>query len=388
MDAHVERVTTAATAKCLALARLRGLRPKQMRQLYRSVVIPTTDYAASSWFSQDRRGISRLVNRLERVQKMGAKIILRAFNGVALRILEAEASLEPVRERLARKVAAHLASLTSLQESNLLRQCMHDIQRGATAQESPLQETWWAYKRQYSPRGGPAPIPLRTWIIPPWRDRADQCLRVEQDQARDFLERGQRYGTAILYTDASVRNGHRAARDLVVKEVKRRAEESLRETGLGTWGQYTQRLDAALPGKHTLKLYGSLDSDQAAVLVQARTNHTHLNSNLARLRVEEDAKCQCGIEDETVAHVLLRCPRWIEMRPAMKEAAGGRWGDLSYLLGGYSKKRELRTGKSEDGPMEKWAPNLEMVKITIRFLQQTTRMGATPVQGQSEERQG
>ncbi|THX99293.1 hypothetical protein D6D01_10441 [Aureobasidium pullulans] len=114
MDAYVERVTTAATTKCLALARLRGLRPKQMRQLYRSVVIPTTDYAASSWFSQARRGISRLVSRVERVQKMGAKIILRAFNGVALRILEAEASLEPVRERHARKAAAHLASLASL----------------------------------------------------------------------------------------------------------------------------------------------------------------------------------------------------------------------------------------------------------------------------------
>ena len=54
---------------------------------------------------------------------MGAKIILRAFNGVTLRILEAEASLEPVKERLTRKVAAHLASLTSLQESNLVRQC-------------------------------------------------------------------------------------------------------------------------------------------------------------------------------------------------------------------------------------------------------------------------
>jgi hypothetical protein len=58
---------------------------------------------------------------------MGAKIILRAFNGVALRILEAKASLEPVRERLTRKVAAHLASLTSLQESNLLQQGMHNI---------------------------------------------------------------------------------------------------------------------------------------------------------------------------------------------------------------------------------------------------------------------
>jgi hypothetical protein len=41
MDAHVEKVTTAATAKCLALARLKGLRPKQMRQLYQSVVVPT-----------------------------------------------------------------------------------------------------------------------------------------------------------------------------------------------------------------------------------------------------------------------------------------------------------------------------------------------------------
>jgi hypothetical protein len=29
-----------------------------------------------------------------------------------------------------------------------------------------------------------------------------------------------------------------------------------------------------------------------------------------------------------------------------------------------------------------------MVKITIQFLQQTTRMEATPLQGQSEEGQG
>jgi hypothetical protein len=96
--------------------------------------------------------------------------------------------------------------------------------------------------------------------------------------------------------EARVRE-HRAVRDLVVKDVKRQAEESLRKTGLGTWGQYTQRLHAALPRKHTLKLYGSLDSVQAEVLVQARTNHTHLNSNLARLQVEKSAKCGCVIED-------------------------------------------------------------------------------------------
>ena len=97
--------------------------------------------------------------------------------------------------------------------------------------------------------------------------------------AQDTTKPGSRHTNGLT---ARIRE-HRAVRDLVVEEVKRRAEESLRETGLGTWGQYTQRLDAALPGKHTLKLYGSLDSDRAAVLVQAQTNYIHLNPNVARL---------------------------------------------------------------------------------------------------------
>jgi hypothetical protein len=104
--------------------------------------------------------------------------------------------------------------------------------------------------------------------------------------------------------------------------------------------------------------------------------------------VEKDAKCQCGVEDETLTHVLLRCPRWMEIRVAMKEAAGRRWRDLSYLLGDYSRKRELRTGRLVDGLIEKCAPDLEMVNITILFLQQTTSMGATPVQRQRKEGQG
>ncbi|CAD0017572.1 unnamed protein product [Aureobasidium pullulans] len=181
MDAHVERVTTAATAKCLALARLKGLRPKQMRQLYRSVVIPTTDYAASSWFSQARRGILRLVSRIERVQKMGAKIILRAFNGVTLRILEAEASLEPVKERLTRKVAAHLASLTSLQESNLVRQLQPE-RRSSTDLTPDLDYPTMERSSGPMPDGGTGP-----------------SAGVPRARAR--------YGTAILYTDASARNG-------------------------------------------------------------------------------------------------------------------------------------------------------------------------------------
>jgi hypothetical protein len=51
-------------------------------------------------------------------------------------------------------------------------------------------------------------------------------------------------------------------------------------TGLA--GQYTWKTDQALPGKHTLRLYGSLTSDQTAVLIQARTGHYRLNQYLSR----------------------------------------------------------------------------------------------------------
>jgi hypothetical protein len=50
------------------------------------------------------------------------------------------------------------------------------------------------------------------------------------------------------------------------------------------------------------------------------------------------------------------------------EGGGRKKEGRSYLLGGYSKKRELRAGRLVDGPIEKWASNLEMIKITIRFL--------------------
>jgi ribonuclease HI len=42
-------------------------------------------------------------------------------------------------------------------------------------------------------------------------------------------------------------------------------------------GQYTWKMDQALPGKHTLQLYRSLTSDQTAILIQARTGHCRLN---------------------------------------------------------------------------------------------------------------
>ena len=137
---------------------------------------------------------------------------------------------------------------------------------------------------------------------------------------------------------------------------------------------YTWKMDKAWSGRHTLRLYGALSSDEASILVQARTEHCGLNACLSRKRLADSPACECGRGDETVLHVLLRCHRYAEARKALREAAGDRWGDASYLLGGWSGRKDVRTGKFVDGPRESWKPDLKVVKASIRFLYQTGRL--------------
>jgi hypothetical protein len=45
-----------------------------------------------------------------------------------------------------------------------------------------------------------------------------------------------------------------------------------------TIGKHLQKIDKALPGKHTTKLYNALNRTAAAILVQLRTNISRLNT--------------------------------------------------------------------------------------------------------------
>lgn len=115
---------------------------------------------------------------------------------------------------------------------------------------------------------------------------------------------------------------------------------------------YTWKMDRAWSGKHTLRLYGALSSDESSILVQARTEHCGLNACLFRKKLADSPTCGCGRGDETVLHVLLRCDLYAEARIALRETAGDRWGDASYLLGGWSGRKDARTGKFVDGPCD------------------------------------
>jgi hypothetical protein len=93
-------------------------------------------------------------------------------------------------------------------------------------------------------------------------------------------------------------------------------------------------MDQALPEKHTLRLYGSLTSDQIAILIQARTGHCRLNQYLARGGLVESALCECKQGEETIRHVIFPCPQWAEERKELRAATEGRAGDVPFLLGG------------------------------------------------------
>jgi len=150
----------------------------------------------------------------------------------------------------------------------------------------------------------------------------------------------------------------------------------------GLPGQYTWKLDQALPGRHTLRLYGVFTSEQASILIQARTGHCRLNQYLSRIGMVDDAKCSCGIDDETIRHILCVCPLWAEQRITLQAAASERRGDVSYLLGGWSKRKDANSGKFIDGEKDKWKPDITVVKAIIQFLQETGRLTYQSQEGQ------
>jgi hypothetical protein len=142
----------------------------------------------------------------------------------------------------------------------------------------------------------------------------------------------------------------------------------------GLPGQYTWKLDQALPGQHTLRLYGAFSSEQASILIQAQKGHCRLNQYLSRIGIVEEAKCHCGTDDETIRHVLCVCLLWATQWKTLQAVAGNRWGDVSYLLGGWGKRRDAKSGKLLDGEKDNWRPDLTVVKATVRYLQETGRL--------------
>lgn len=161
-------------------------------------------------------------------------------------------------------------------------------------------------------------------------------------------------------------------KSMVVKETVAKLCQGEQRLAPGV-GEYTQRLDRALPGKHTRKLYDRLSRSQAAILGQLRTGKNKLNYYLAKAKIIETDLCECEREPETTSHFLLRCPKWSTERARMFSTLERRSGDLSFLLGGWDPQA------CRD--RQKWQPNLAAVGAVIQFVKDTGRFEEEATEG-------
>jgi ribonuclease HI len=122
-------------------------------------------------------------------------------------------------------------------------------------------------------------------------------------------------------------------------------------------GRHSRKVDSALPGKHTRLLYDQLPWKEASVLAQLRTGMARLNGYMYQIGAAVTDECPCGQAKETVEHFLFRCVKWMAQRKEMMlQCVEEKRGNLSFHLGGKA---------ASDG--QKWTPNMEAVRATIRF---------------------
>lgn len=111
---------------------------------------------------------------------------------------------------------------------------------------------------------------------------------------------------------------------------------------------------------HTNVIYNGRTKKQSQTLCQLRTGICRLKSYLAKIQAVDSDQGRCNRGRETLDHFLFRCPRWSNLRHELKRLAANRWGDLAYILGGWSNERK-------DGPLDKWVPSKAAISAIINF---------------------
>jgi hypothetical protein len=80
--------------------------------------------------------------------------------------------------------------------------------------------------------------------------------------------------------------------------------------------------------------------------------------------------CACGVERETVQHVLFYFTQWNEQRRVLIDAVGPNYSSLSYMLGG---KPESVDGTNEQN-RRTWKRGIKVIKAIVAFAVETKRL--------------
>lgn len=145
------------------------------------------------------------LSALQGVQRAGARAILRPLHTVSFAVLEAEAHLTPIEQRLTRKTAAHLVTLLAAPETNPIAKCLHTKTEGRNFW-SPLQQLRHTRGKPLENRRSVQTNTEYPWTAPTrWSPvkilgNAEQAIEWVQQVQHRLDER------PIFYTDGSVQN--------------------------------------------------------------------------------------------------------------------------------------------------------------------------------------
>jgi hypothetical protein len=97
-------------------------------------------------------------------------------------------------------------------------------------------------------------------------------------------------------------------------------------------GAHLRQIDDTLPAKYTRRLYDSLPTNRAYLLMQLRTGHCWLSTYAKAFRFRDDHLCACG-ERESVHHVLSDYSRLRELRRELRFKVGDAFQYINTVRG-------------------------------------------------------
>ncbi|KAJ5083103.1 reverse transcriptase [Penicillium argentinense] len=370
---RIGRVTKRGIQASQALMRLKGLRRRNARQLYQSLVVSTITYAASVWATVNKQGNipEWIVNPMDVIQKRPQRLLLVCFaqyqdqsrkqrsgfsatGSVATAIILDEAQLDkPGRFEtpkihvytygsarnglagfgLAGMMGNAIPQSTSRTIETHENTDLHNVQLGATSELQAMLPavTGCMGIRIYATN----PSVLQS-IINPWVQGGQQIIRHIIQLVRELLEdqvdvRIGRVGSEQDNTGTSmakVAAQHATqkssppnqllppdwATQRVHSAIWRKTRRNLRQAHSqqfwqDPFGKHTEAIDAALPGKHTKDMYDQLH------------------------RAKADDTCECQEGPETINHFLFDCNLWGPHRGEMRATMGNRYRDTFFALG-------------------------------------------------------
>jgi hypothetical protein len=121
--------------------------------------------------------------------------------------------------------------------------------------------------------------------------------------------------------------------------------------------KHLKKIDAAIPGRYTRKLYDALGRNEACVLAQLWTGIARLNGYLHHIGAIDTDQYACGQARETVKHFLFNCSLWATHRDCLSEQIETRRrGSLLYYL-----------GRKAASDLQNWRPTIKAVQTTIKY---------------------